>query len=110
MRIRTYQKLADRTVNKDLSSAQKESHALHGMASEVGEIHALYQKTYQGHPLDKEHLKSELGDLMWFIAEMCTANNWTLEEICIRNITKLEKRFPQGFSAEESLNRAEDDI
>jgi len=105
-----YQKLASRTMNKDLVSWEQERHALHGMVGEIGEIHSLYQKTYQGHGMDKEHLKKELGDLLWFIAEFCTAKDWDIEEIMQMNIDKLKARFPEGFTADKSLNRKEGDV
>lgn len=105
-----YQKLASRTINKNLNTVEAEYHALHGMAGEVGEIHSLYQKVYQGHDMDSEHLKKELGDLLWFIAEFCTANDWKLEDIMQMNIDKLKARFPDGFDAEHSLHRQEGDI
>lgn len=110
MTLNEYQKLAARTINKELSYCSREEHALHGMVGEIGEIHSLYQKLYQGHDLDEEHLKKELGDLMWFIAEYCTARDWNLDDICQMNIDKLKARFPNGFEAEKSLNRAEGDI
>lgn len=105
-----YQKKADRTVNHQLSDFGKEMHALHGMVGEIGEIHSIYQKVYQGHESDAEHLKKEVGDLLWFVAEYCTAKGWTLEEVMELNIAKLMARFPEGFEAERSLNRAEGDI
>lgn len=105
-----YQELAARTINNDLKKEQKEMHALHGMASEVGEIHGIYQKLYQGHAIPIEHMKKELGDLLWFIAEYCTVMNWDLEEIMYMNIEKLKARFPDGFEAERSLHRVAGDI
>lgn len=105
-----YQALAARTINQNLSSYDKEMHALHGMVGEIGELHSIYQKHYQGHHGDREHAKKELGDLLWFIAEYCTAAGWTLEEIMVANIEKLRARYPEGFNSEHSLNRAEGDI
>lgn len=105
-----YQQLAARTINNDLTELQKEYHALHGMVSEVGEIHGLYQKTYQGHPGSKEHMKKELGDLLWFIAEYCTVMGWKLEDVMHLNIVKLKARFPEGFEADKSLHRAAGDV
>lgn len=105
-----YQMLASRTMNKELELNQLEFHALHGMAGEVGELHSLYQKVYQGHKFDEEHAKKELGDLMWFVAEYCTAMGWFLEDVMQLNIDKLKARFPEGFEADRSLNRAEGDI
>ena len=105
-----YQALAARTMNHELDWTDQEMHALHGMAGEVGELNSIYQKSYQGHPTSIEHLKKELGDLLWFVAKYCTAMGWTLEEIMLLNIEKLRARYPEGFDAEHSLNRAEGDI
>lgn len=105
-----YQKLAARTINKKLSSGEKERHALHGMVSEVGELNGIYQKYYQGHHAELGHVQKELGDLLWFIAEYCTVMHWNLEDIMQMNIDKLRARFPEGFEEERSLNRAEGDI
>lgn len=105
-----YQDLAGRTINDELYDYEMEMHALCGMVGEIGEIHSLYQKTYQGHIFEEEHAKKELGDLMWFIAEYCTAMNWELDEIMEMNIDKLRKRYPDGFKSEQSLNRKKGDI
>lgn len=105
-----YQRLAARTMNHNLSAREQEKHALYGMAGELGELHGIYQKVYQGHEFDTEHAKKELGDLLWFIAEYCTAWRWNLEDIMQMNIDKLRARYPDGFDAEHSLNRAEGDI
>lgn len=105
-----YQELAARTINEKLFPWQKEDHALKGMVSEVGELNGIYQKQYQGHTKDKHHLMSELGDLLWFIAEYCTAMNWELEDVMWHNIDKLRARYPDGFASEQSLHRKEGDI
>ena len=110
MDANTYQKLAARTINHHLTELEIELHAVHGIASEVGEIHGIYQKEYQGHPIDNEHLKKELGDLMWFIAELCTVEEWNLSDVMELNIDKLRARYPEGFEADKSLHRAEGDI
>ena len=106
----TYQKTAARTINKDLYPEEIEMHALHGMAGEIGELHSLYQKSFQGHKFDEEHAKKELGDLLWFIAEYCTVMNWDLADVMLTNLGKLAARFPDGFEAEKSLNRDPKDI
>ena len=107
MTMKEYQHSAQRTINENLDAQEKMMHALHGMASEVGEIHGIYQKSYQGHEIDGTELQKELGDLLWFIAEFCTAAEWDLGYIAYKNIEKLRKRYPEGFSAERSINRDE---
>ena len=105
-----YQKLASRTIGKTMTPIEKEFHALHGMVGEIGELHSLYQKKYQGHTMSEEHAKKELGDLLWFVAEYCTAVGWDLEDIMELNIEKLRARYPDGFDVEKSLHRKEGDI
>lgn len=105
-----YQELAARTINWKLSQNEKRLHALHGISSEVGEIHSIFQKSYQGHEVNSDHLKKELGDLMWFTAEFCTAMRWKLDDVMGLNIEKLNKRYPDGFDKGHSLHRAKGDI
>lgn len=105
-----YQTLAERTINQNLSGLDQEMHALHGMVGEIGELHSIYQKEYQGHTDSDEHKKKEIGDLLWFISEYCTVHGWWLDDIMQMNIVKLRARFPEGFEAEKSLHRAAGDI
>lgn len=110
MTVYEYQGLAARTVNKELTNRDLREHALHGIAAECGEVHGLYQKVYQGHEIDYDHVKKEVGDLLWFIAELCTAYAWSMEDIAKQNIEKLKARYPEGFSVDNSLHRAQGDV
>lgn len=110
MHLNYYQSLAARTINPEHSNKEMLLHALHGLSAEVGEVHGLFQKLLQGHPLEDDHYKKELGDCLWMLAEACTACGFTLEEIAQKNIDKLKARYPDGFKAENSLNRKEGDI
>lgn len=105
-----YQTAVWRTVNHKLSHREMMNHALSGMVSEIGELHGLYQKTYQGHEFDGEHAKKECGDLLWMIAEYCWAMGWALEDVMQANIDKLRTRYPDGFDAERSIHRKIGDI
>ena len=106
-----YQKLAFRTSPCPDSSVRAEMHGVFGLCSEAGEVAALYQKEYQGRAMDREHLKKELGDCLWMIAEICTANGFELEDVMITNIKKLEARFPNhSFDIYADQHRAKGDI
>lgn len=105
-----YQKEAARTINEDLLDDEKKMHAVLGLTSEAGEVAGLVQKKYQGHDIDIEHMKKELGDMLWFAAELCTANGWSLTDIMRMNISKLRARFPDGFDADRDAHRAEGDV
>lgn len=107
MDFKEYQDRARRTQNKELCQGEKEMHALHGIASEAGEIHGIYQKEYQGHALDKAKIADEMGDLLWFLAELSDAIQIPLDVIAVHNIAKLRDRYPEGFDADHSIHRKE---
>jgi NTP pyrophosphatase (non-canonical NTP hydrolase) len=94
-----YQELVARTINKGLTFEEQKFHALHGMVGEIGEIHSIYQKMYQGHAFEVDHVKKEFGDLLWFIAEYCTAKGWSLDDIMRMNIDKLKERYPRWIQS-----------
>lgn len=106
-----YQELAMRTCSIPYDDAGAMlTHAVFGMCSEAGEVAGIFQKTYQGHKADANHIKKELGDVLWMIAEACTALGFDLEDVMWTNIDKLKTRYPEGFEAERSIHRAEGDI
>lgn len=108
--LNDYQKDAARTIPTPDEPGAMKNHALFGLCSEVGELHGLYQKLYQGHKFDKDHAKKELGDILWMVAEYATAMGWSLEDVAKINIEKLQKRYPDGFDSEKSLHREEGDV
>jgi len=110
MLMNEYQQAAARTMNRELTYEETSRHALHGMCAEVGEIHGLYQKFYQGHEMDADHVMKEVGDLLWMIAEFCTAHGWRLSDVAQMNIDKLRARYPDGFNADKSLHRVAGDV
>ena len=85
-----------------------------GMSGEIGEFNEIIKKClFQGKEMDELriiHLRKELGDIMWYIAQACLALNTNIEEIIDMNTTKLESRYPGGFDAFRSENRKEGDI
>lgn len=105
MELTEYQGLARRTQNPALNRHQRLEHALFGLCSEVGEIHSIYQKGHQGHPVCTEAVVDELGDLLWFAGELCDVLGVDLGDVARFNVEKLKTRYPDGFSTEKSLNR-----
>ncbi|QZI94297.1 MazG-like protein [Methylophilales phage Melnitz EXVC044M] len=85
-----------------------------GISAEGGEFAEIIKKAvFQGKPLDDDaqyHMKRELGDVMWYIAQACIALGCTLEDIIYMNIEKLEARYPDGFDSFRSNNRKEGDV
>lgn len=102
-----YQFEARRTQNKTLPLWAMREHALLGLAAEVGEVCGLHQKVHQGHALDVGDVLLELGDVLWFVAEVCDCYGLTMEEVAKANIAKLQARYPKEFDADRSINRPE---
>lgn len=105
MNLGEYQELARRTQNPKLSLHERKLHALFGISAEAGEISSIYQKAFQGHPVDSGKVADEMGDLIWFLAELSDVLRISLDEIAENNIDKLCKRYPEGFDAEHSVHR-----
>nr|DAG68484.1 MAG TPA: hypothetical protein [Caudoviricetes sp.] len=106
-----YQELAMRTCN--IPYKQKNDmlrHAVFGLASEAGEVAGILQKEYQGHEFDREHMKKELGDCLWMVAEACTALEFDMDDVMQTNIDKLKARFPKGFDVDMDLHRKAGDV
>ena len=85
-----------------------------GLSGEVGEFNDIVKKClFQGKEMDENvvtHLKKELGDIMWYIAQGCIALGTDIEELIDINTAKLKDRYPDGFDGFRSDNRDEDDI
>lgn len=108
MTINEYQKLAMVTKNPELSGRELLINSVMGLCGESGEVIDLVKKhVSHGHPLNREKLIDELGDVAWYLVECATVLDVTLEEVLERNIEKLKKRYPEGFSTERSINREE---
>lgn len=86
-----------------------------GMSAEAGEFTEVVKKIIlQGKPYNEEnifHMKRELGDQLWYIAQACMALDTTIEEILKMNYEKLSARYPEGtFDIWRSENRVEGDL
>ena len=100
-----------RTVNPKLNKDEMLINSVMGLCGESGEAIDIVKKWFaHGHELDKEHLKKELGDVAWYLAEASSALGFTLEEVLEANIDKLRKRYPEGFETKKSVERDETDI
>ena len=77
-----------------------------GLCGEAGEaINIVKKHLAQGHPLDREALIRELADVAWYLAETATALDLDLDAVLSQNLAKLRARYPEGFSAQQSMRR-----
>ena len=82
-----------------------------GLNGEAGECIDIVKKyLFQGHNLDKEHIASELGDVLWYVAIAAEGLGYKLDDIRAMNVSKLRNRYPNGFEIDKSVNRSQTDI
>ncbi len=106
-----YQNLAMRTCSIPYEKKNDRLlHAVFGLTSEAGEVAGIMQKVYQGHEFDKEHIKKELGDCLWMIAEACDALGFFYGRCYATQHRQAESPFRRVFTAERSLHRQTGDV
>ena len=129
--LKDYEKFVDDSIKNDLKKANEkfieveriEEQGVNparlltasvGLSGESGEFSDIVKKiVFQGKEMNEDvvkHLRSELGDIMWYVAQGCVALGTSIEELIDINTAKLESRYPGGFEAFRSENRSKDDI
>jgi len=111
MDANTYQQLAGRTLidGPDAEYTDRETmlvwNAL-GLAGEAGEVANLVKKgVFHRHGVDEAKLIDELGDVLWYVAALCTKLGVSLDAVMTINVAKLQRRYPDGYSSAASLGR-----
>lgn len=111
MNPNTYQQLASRTLTTKPEEPLDDLQSMLvwnalGLVGEAGEVAEHIKKAvFHRHAIDREKLKKELGDVLWYAAALCTNLDLTMEEVMTGNIEKLQQRYPEGFSSDASVNR-----
>lgn len=106
MEIQEYQKQVLRTF-PNLGNTEKDIlHMLLGLSTEIGELHDIYKKSLAyGKNIDLPHVNEEVGDIMWYIANLCNILEFDLSNVLQINIDKLKVRYPKKFEESKALNR-----
>tara|TARA_B100001029_G_scaffold173204_1_gene171844 strand:+ start:203 stop:610 length:408 start_codon:yes stop_codon:yes gene_type:complete len=86
-----------------------------GLSAEAGEFTEVVKKIIlQGKPYNEDnvfHMKRELGDICWYLAQACMALDTTFDEVIEMNVDKLKERYPGGeFDIHKSENRKVGDL
>ena len=86
-----------------------------GLTAESGEFTEVVKKILlQGKPYNEDnvfHMKRELGDICWYLAQACRALDTTFDEVIEMNVDKLKARYPGGeFDVHKSENRVKGDV
>lgn len=104
----TYQNAAMRTA-KDMGSTKMNLiHGALGVSSDAGElVDAIKKHTIYGKELDFDNVIEELGDVLWFCALICHTIGTNLDCVMAANIAKLAKRYPEMYTDEAAIARAD---
>ncbi|MFB5066505.1 MAG: nucleoside triphosphate pyrophosphohydrolase family protein [Candidatus Wallacebacter cryptica] len=101
-----YQEQAKRTLNTEVKDLYLYANLGMGLAGEAGEVCDYLKKVvFHGHELDAQKVEEELGDVLWYLANLADAVGLSLSEIAEKNIAKLRKRYPNGFEQVRSQER-----
>ena len=108
------QRITELDVENDADIPRLLTAAL-GLTAEAGEFTEVVKKIIlQGKPYNEDnifHMKRELGDICWYLAQACMALDTSFDEIMEMNVDKLKARYPGGeFDVHKSENRAEGDL
>lgn len=104
-------KVEDFHITKDLNDMGGVLNGCLGLSGEAGEVLDMVKKwVFHEKELDKEHLKKEIGDVMWYVAMLCENFGFDLDEILQMNVDKLMARYPEGFDTDKANNRNPGDI
>lgn len=105
MKISEFQELSRRTMPVVNDDSAKSNYAM-GLAGETGEVVDLIKKwVHHKHPENKEELVKELGDVIHYAVGVATLYDISMDEVLAKNILKLSKRYPNGFSVQDSQIR-----
>ena len=106
MEFKEYQEKAGRTLAQLVNPITNELHMVLGMVTESAELADVYKKHIAyGKDLDDVNLQEEIGDLLWYIANLATLKGWDISRIMSTNISKLQARYPEKFTNEHAINR-----
>lgn len=108
MTLEEYRKDCERTDQQGLDFVNRLNLYSHGLTGEAGEFTDLTKKTvYHAHAFNRNRFAEELGDLFFYLDRAANLLGMDLPEIMERNVAKRAKRFPNGFTSEDSIRRVD---
>ena len=96
--LKEYQKFCKKTAKK-FNSKEKEilTWGL-GITGEAGDVASCIKKTFIHKNNQKDGIRENIGDALWYAAMICNFFDWDIEEVLEENVKKLKKRYPKKFT------------
>ena len=103
MNLDSYQQLAMKYRTKQTPDIER----VFGLGEEAGEVLGLFKRQSRGDndPEFKSKLEKELGDVLWYLSQVALDNGFTLNDVAVTNLNKLEDRFQRGVLKGTGDNR-----
>jgi len=102
MDLKEYQELCEKTAKKfDTQEKAILTWGL-GLTGEAGDIVGCIKKTFAHDNDQREGIKENIGDMLWYGAMICNFFDWDMQKVLKENIEKLKKRYPEGFTMEDA--------
>lgn len=106
MNFKEYQDGVKRTVAHLQTDFNDQLHMSIGISTEANEVLDAYKKALAyGKPLDVVNVREELGDILWYMANLMRMLDIDFEETLEINLAKLKARYPDKFTTERATNR-----
>lgn len=107
MELRKYQEFCKKTAQQFCSPEHEILTWGLGISGEAGDVASCIKKTISHKNDVKEGIRENLGDTMWYVAMICNFFNWDLQEVLEENLSKLQKRYPKGFTHKDAQRKGE---
>jgi NTP pyrophosphatase (non-canonical NTP hydrolase) len=117
MQLSDYQKAAVRTDQRPGTDLEAVIIGLLGLAGEAGSVATEYKKQRRdgaAYRASKVRMREELGDVLWYVADLCEKFGLDLDDVAVANLDKVKDRwrpsphfepFDQAFPEHERLPR-----
>ena len=110
MDFKEYQEKAHTTSQNTVIGGDKRLYPVMGLSGEAGEIAEKFKKLHRDKggeitPEFQDLLKKELGDVLWYVAELCTQSDIDMEDVATTDIDKLFSRKERGVIGGSGDNR-----
>ncbi|HUW21493.1 MAG TPA: nucleoside triphosphate pyrophosphohydrolase family protein [Candidatus Bathyarchaeia archaeon] len=100
--LKEYQQLCRLTAKKFADKDKEISDWGLGVAGEAGDLAGCIKKTIYHENDQRQGIRENIGDTMWYLTMICNFFGWQLEEILAENIKKLRQRYPKGFTHKDA--------
>ena len=102
MTLTEYQAFAARGIHEATLEREPIVGFALGLVGETGEVvDDIKKRIFHGREVPMAHTKEELGDVLWYIANIATECHFSLEEILEENVEKLLARYPEKYKEDD---------